>query len=331
MESMETPSNGTDTSEQNSGDRILVVHLDKRSDATSPTKVQPIKLVIPSSTGAASKFAQTNSKPTKMIISPVHLSTQPRVSVKLGSNQLNVKMVTNTSLIQNSLTSPTANGVTELPTETHTISLQNSKINDPSSATRPNLVEESRDESPGKMNREQKQLQNSINSSLVLSQMIIEGSTTRKSRGRKKKSQSPKQTQDPSISPETLSRSKSMEVLSKEGTRRSRSRNLSRSSSLMDLDSENDQEGGTPKRHNMRSANAEFAQKQKIFMKEIIKTQESADEGSEFETRELVKSNSNKSMKIDKSIKVDKNMTIDKSLPQAPKVTFKYNIVFINF
>lgn len=306
MESMETPPNGTDVSQQLAESRILVVKcvtpgkiLDK-SDATSPSKVQPIKIVIPTP-GTPTFQAQTNTTTPKMIISPVHLSTQPTVSVKLGTNQLNVKMVTNASLIQNSLTSPTLptmNGVVELANDS-----QNSGVPLPS----PSLIQSfsgvatTRDDSPARMTREQKQLQESINSSLVLSQMISSGSSIRKSRGRKKKSQSPKSQQTDITK---ISRSKSMNGLDMEGRSRTRSRSSPKT------DSENEQ-GSTQKRHNMRSANAEFAQKQKSFMKEIInKTQDSTDEidGSD---------NDNGVTKVNKN--VQGNIS-DTSLPQAPKV-----------
>lgn len=301
---METPPNGTDVSQQLAESRILVVKcvtpgkiLDK-SDATSPSKVQPIKIVIPTP-GTPTFQAQTNTTTPKMIISPVHLSTQPTVSVKLGTNQLNVKMVTNASLIQNSLTSPpTMNGVVELANVS-----QNSGVPLPS----PSLIQSfsggatTRDDSPARMTREQKQLQESINSSLVLSQMISSGSSIRKSRGRKKKSQSPKSQQTDITK---ISRSKSMNGLDMEGRSRTRSR------SSQKTDSENEQ-GSTQKRHNMRSANAEFAQKQKSFMKEIInKTQDSPDEidGSD---------NDNGATKVNKN--VQGNIS-ESSLPQAPKV-----------
>lgn len=329
MESLEkTPANGIGVPQQRVEDCILVNSLskvlDKRDAIATPfsKKIQPIKIVIPSSTSTPN-FPQTNYTTPKMIISPVQLSAQPTVSVKLGSNQLNVKMVTNASLFQNSLTSPAINGVSELPIEAETMSSPQkqkkvSESTDISFPMTPNSTDTNRDDSPAKMTREQKQLQDSINSSLVLSQMIIGGGMIRKSRGRKKKSQSPKQLRDPSLDPQRLSRSKSMDVLNKESKivrsrQPSRSRNSilrSRSGSPTDQDSENDQ-GNTPKRHNMRSANAEFAQKQKSFMKEIIKTQESADEierSEDDEAGQLVKTNSNKSI------------TVVENLPQAPKV-----------
>ncbi|XP_063709073.1 E3 SUMO-protein ligase RanBP2-like [Culicoides brevitarsis] len=289
MESMEIPALHPPDAPQPS---VIIV-----KSVENATKVQPIKIVISSSCTAlptqTTSLATTPTKldsqqPAKMIISPVHLSTQPTVSVKVGTNQMNVKMLTNASLIQNSsLTSSpaTLNGVvsTVIPrihTEIDEISRQQ------------------RDESPAtKMTREQKALQDDILGSAVLSQMIIDGNaTSRKSRGRKKKSQSPRQQQQ-----QRITRSKSREkVVGDDGvpqqrTTRSKSRETTKtdgsfteeshgsSSPLTEQTIDSDQ-GSTPKRHNMRSANAEFAQKQKSFMKEIIKTQDS-EEGSDDEAR----------------------------------------------
>lgn len=317
MESMETPA------KRQLDERILVVKcdstnkvLDSRSDAITPTttttKVQPIKIVIPV-TGVVTLSGQTSiNSPPKMIISPVHLSTQPTVSVKVGTNQLmNVKMVTNASLIQNSLTSSSPavmNGVLDVANAS-----QKPSVSPDISAGSPLTNLPLTDDPQAKMTREQKQLQASINSSMVLSQMVTAGSTTRKSRGRKKKSQSPKAPQTDTTT-NNIARSKSMEILQKDLRTRSRSR--SQSQATEDLNSEND--GSTPKRHNMRSANADFAQKQKSFMKEIIKTQDSGEEEgpkSDEETHSLKGT-------------ATKNVTVHiESLPQAPKVrTFLHTL-----
>lgn len=325
MESMETPAKRADVSQRQLDDRILVVKcdstnkvLDSRSDAITPTttttKVQPIKIVIPVTGVVTLSGPTTINSPPKMIISPVHLSTQPTVSVKVGTNQLmSVKMVTNASLIQNSLTSsPPAvmNGVSDVANTS-----QKPVVSPDISAGSPLTNLPLTDDTQAKMTREQKQLQASINSSMVLSQMVTAGSTTRKSRGRKKKSQSPKAPQTDTTT-NNIPRSKSMDVLNKGPRTRSRSR--SQGQMTEDLNSEND--GSTPKRHNMRSANADFAQKQKSFMKEIIKTQDSEEESaakSDEETHSLKGT-------------ATKNVTVHiESLPQAPKVRTFY-ILFLS-
>uniref|UniRef100_A0A336LU35 CSON004783 protein n=1 Tax=Culicoides sonorensis TaxID=179676 RepID=A0A336LU35_CULSO len=290
------------------------------STTTTPLKVLDKSDAISSSTAAATKLQSFKIVATpltnttqKVIVSPVNLlADQPTVTVKLGSNQLNVKMVSNASLIQNSSvvtsqsSSPIVNGLAESKpetTSTKSVTPQSVQVaqchSDGSSDSQHSVV--SRDESPVKLTREQKQLNKSINSSLMLSQMVM-GVATQRKRGRKKKAQSP----DDESFENKMSRSKSMGSLNKDDespVRRLRQRSRSRASSRCSVTSTEGSET-TPKRLNMRSANAEFAEKQKSFMKGIIKTQESADEGDPDEEESPNNVDQNKTLAVKESLPI---------------------------
>lgn len=270
-------------------------------------KVQPFKILLPSSTvtttvATAPTIVTQNDASPKMTVSPVKLLRQSLL-MKPGDNQTNIKLVTNALLLQDKTTTDTQESSTEKSVESTKVLAQATMEPSPGP-----------DESTVNISREQRQLQESINSSLVLQQMIYEANSERKTRERKKRSQSPKRQTD---SNGRKSRCKSMDASknrhrSVSGDNSNSTLNYSlrsRSSSRVRDDSDNEQDNTPNKRLNMRSSNMEFAQKQKSFMKEIIKTQESAEESDADETS-------------------SKSILMVQHLPEPPKV---FIISFISF
>lgn len=301
-----------------SGRRSSICHRDESQNK----KLQPIKITIPVST------LLTSTPGSQKLTSPVlaqdvNLSAQPTVTAKIGDTKImNVKMVTNASLISTSMSPITVNNISidhfkSIP-EITSIVLDDSSLHMDSTSVDTDGDDEM---NPTKLTREQKSLQASINNSKVLSEYMTEDNTNigRKSRGRKKKV-----IDTASTSLSSLNRSKSMGQLNdlapkeRRGRGRPRSRapsvsstacaraTRSRSRSIALNDTSDD--SLTPKRANMRSANAEFAQKQKSFLKEIIKTQES-DEG-EVTDDETDDNKSYKSITFKEDLKVPPKVSI---------------------
>lgn len=207
--------------------------------------VEPIKIVIPPQTTLTLGGNVGDLKLTSPTLAHnANLSQQPTVTAKIADNHfVNVKIVSPNLL---SAASPRMDEEAEN-------SVPNSSTDVDENTGRESSV------SPKKMSRERKQLEESLNSSKVLTEYVIEGRRPR-------------------------SRRKSISALETGRLRESRSR--SRGSELSTTST------FTPKRANMRSANVEFLEKQQKFLQKVHAQVES--EGSDDESNDADRWDENK-------------------------------------
>lgn len=277
-----------DNDEKNESNGLTLTTVTNNSVGIQPPITESIKITTPVTTPTDT----TRLSSPSLSVQNLNLADQPIVAAQIGDKKiLNIKLVSPASCVIGTTTSKTSN-ISPVINAANTVLSEklNQDLLDQETAV---VAVDDDSNASTKFSREHKQLQDSINSSKVLTEYFIE---VGRSRNRRKSTASVREeSKSPGRISKPRTRSASRSTRSSSRTPNILDRTQSPSADSLKLLEANSSASQTSKRKsqkriNMRSSNVEFIQKQQQFLQKVHAQDDSGEEESGDDDVKSVKS-----------------------------------------